>query len=184
MASDTAAMPSAQRPDRLVELRLGQLLILLDVLGKHAKADWPDIDRIGACDFFAANPFLVFDDEPIQRRELVMAGFDSQNLSYQSSAQRFSNRRARLRSDLAQLVALGLAAPTAANRRVVYALTDNGREVASKLTALYARSYRTSAAMIVAKLSRLSDKRINEQTRQWLKADAFLIDIYDVEGTS
>jgi hypothetical protein len=81
----------------------------------------------------------------------VLAGFDSRNLSYQSSAQRFTNRRARLQYDLALLVSYGLVRPEVVAKRVAYGLTDDGAELADRFESLYVRSYRKSAQMIVAR---------------------------------
>jgi hypothetical protein len=147
------------RPESLDLFRLGRLLVLLST-ASEAKAARPlDLERLGYYDFFAANPFLVFggDDE---RRELVLAGFDSRNLSYQSSAQRFTNRRSRLQYDLALLVAYGLVRPEVVAKRVAYGLTDDGAKFADRFESLYARSYRKSAQMIVARLNRLTDARL------------------------
>jgi hypothetical protein len=120
------------RPESLDFFRLGRLLVLLST-ASEAKAARPlDLERLGYYDFFAANPFLVFGGED-ERRELVLAGFDSRNLSYQSSAQRSTNRRARLQYDLALLVAYGLVRPEVVANRVAYSLTDHGAEFAGPL---------------------------------------------------
>jgi hypothetical protein len=169
------------RPESLDLFRLGRLLVLLSTAA-GAKAARPlDLERLGYYDFFAANPFLVFggDDE---RRELVLAGFDSRNLSYQSSAQRFTNRRARLQYDLSLLVSYGLVRPEVVARRVAYGLTDDGGELAEHFESLYARSYRKSAKMVVARLNRLTDTRLREDAKRWLRAEALLIDLYDEEA--
>jgi hypothetical protein len=113
----------------------------------------------------------------------VLAGFDSRNLSYQSSAQRFTNRRARLQYDLALLVSYGLVRPEVVAKRVAYGLTDDGAELADRFESLYVRSYRKSAQMIVARLNRLTDARLREDAKRWLRAEALLIDLYDEEAT-
>ena len=147
------------------------------------------MERISLYDFFADNPFLIFGRDTDEHQTLVLAGFDSRNLSYQSSAQRFSSRRERLQHDLATLVAYGLTSATTEARRVVYALTDAGRDHAAALRSLYAQAYRSSAALVGRVLNKLSDRALQEQTRNWLRADELLIDLFepipvDAEATS
>lgn len=167
------------RPDDLLAFRLGRLLLLLDIVPGLPAPKTMDIERISLYDFFADNPFLVFGRETDEHRVLVHAGFDSRNLSYQSSAQRFSSRRERLQHDLAVLVGYGLVVARAQARRVEYALTDSGRERAGELRSLYAQGYRRSAELIGRELNRLSDRRLQERTREWLQADELLIDLFE-----
>lgn len=169
------------RPENLSEFRLGQLVLLLSVAEQKASVHPLDVERIGYYDFFSANPFLVFDSDQEQRRELVLAGLDSKSLSYQSSAQRFSNRRARLQHDIALLVAYGLMHARVHAKSVSYKLTDEGREFACKFGSLYARAYRKSADLVVHHLSRFSDTKIRNEATRWLKAAAFMIDLFDIE---
>jgi len=138
-----------------------------------------DIERISLYDFFADNPFLVFGRDTEQHETLVLAGFDSRNLSYQSSAQRFSSRRERLQHDLAVLLAYGLVSAGAEARRVAYRLTDAGRQHAQELRSLYAQAYRRSAELVARELNRLSDRALQERTREWLRADELLIDLFE-----
>lgn len=173
----TEALPL--RPDDLLAFRLARLLVLLDTVPDIASPKPMDIERISLYDFFADNPFLVFGRESEQHEMLVLAGFDSRNLSYQSSAQRFSSRRERLQHDLATLLAYGLVSAGATARRVAYALTDDGREHAQQLRSLYAKAYRRSAELITRELNRLSDKALQAQTREWLQADELLIDLFE-----
>jgi hypothetical protein len=119
-----------------------------------------DIERISYYDFFADNPFLIFGRDTLEHRELVLAGFDSRNLSYQSSAQRFSSRRERLQHDLATLVAYGLAGGGQGERCVVYTLTSAGTGAASSLRSFYAAAYRSNAIVVGRALNRLSDKAL------------------------
>ncbi len=67
-----------------------------------------DVERLATYDFFADNPLLVFAPGTSERTAVLTAGFDSTTLSYHSASQRFSNRRARLEHDLAELLARGL----------------------------------------------------------------------------
>lgn len=79
------------RPDDLLAFRLGRLVLLLDTVPGLPSAKPFDIERISFYDFFADNPFLIFGRDTPEHETLVIAGFDSRNLSYQSSAQRFSS---------------------------------------------------------------------------------------------
>lgn len=166
-------------PEALTWFRLGQLLLLLDVV-RDATAGPLDIERLGYYDFFAANPFLIVEPETREHTELQLAGFNARNLDYQSAPQRFSNRRARLQHDLALLVAYGHVHVSGVGGRVEYELSAAGAPLAEGLSALYAHAYRRSARIVINRLKRLSDKRLREQARDWLRAEALLIDLYDV----
>ncbi len=174
-------MPNALplRPDDLLAFRLGRLILLLDTVPGLSSPKPMDVERISLYDFFADNPFLVFGRETEERETLVLAGFDSRNLSYQSSAQRFSSRRERLQHDLATLIAYGLVSAATEARRVVYSLTDSGRRHAAALRSLYAQAYRLSAALVGRALNKLSDRALQDQTRRWLRADELLIDLFE-----
>ncbi len=180
----SAEAPGSIRPDRLDEFRQGRLLLLLNVLSLTSKPQHaPDLERLSFYDFFAANPFLV----PIDDRtgsSMSIAGFDRSNLSYQSSGQRFANGRARLQFDLAVLAARGLISASVHNRRVTYAASNQGLEVAKLMRSLYAQAYEQSARVILDRLRRLSDKGLRESAREWLRAEALLVDIYDLEPAS
>ncbi len=154
-------------------------MLLLNTMPGLPSAKPFDIERISFYDFFADNPFLIFGRDTPEHETLVMAGFDSRNLSYQSSAQRFSSRRERLQHDLATLVAYGLAAAAPEARRVVYSLTASGTDYASSLRSLYAQAYRASAALVGRTLNKLSDRALQEKTRKWLRADDLLIDLFE-----
>lgn len=167
------------RPDDLLAFRLGRLVLLLDTVPGLPSAKPFDIERISFYDFFADNPFLIFGRDTPEHETLVIAGFDSRNLSYQSSAQRFSSRRERLQHDLATLIAYGLAVAAPEARRVVYALTESGTEYASSLRSLYAQAYRVSGGLVGRTLNKLSDRALQEQTRKWLRADDLLIDLFE-----
>src|SRR2546421_12229882 len=114
----------AIRPEDLDGFRQARLLLLLRSLS-DLDAPAPDLERLSFYDFFSANPFLVPIEAPI-RAALTFAGFESANLSYQSSSQRFANNRARLQFDLAILVARGLIMPQVHGRRVTYGITEDG----------------------------------------------------------
>lgn len=153
-------------PEDDVIFRLAQLLLLLASLERLGQPGI-SLERLGSYDFLVANPLLVLTDEnDVDRRRLLMAGFDGRALSYASPAHRFTTRRERLQHDLALLVAYGLVAPTV-DKSVLYAITRDGRELADRFTAVYARSYRLSAELLVRRLSRMSDKRLREAVGTW-----------------
>lgn len=167
------------RPDDLLAFRLGRLLLLLDTVPALPSPRPMDIERISLYDFFADNPFLVFGRESKQHQTLIFSGFDSRNLSYQSSAQRFSSRRERLQHDLAVLLAHGFVSAEPQARRVAYELTETGANHVGELRSLYGQAYRRSAELVARELNRLSDRKLQEQTRVWLQADGLLIDIFE-----
>ena len=163
-------------PETLWQFRVGQLLLLMTVTGDIVGRG-VDVDRLAYYDFFAANPFLIYEKVAPERLQFSLAGFDSQVLSYASSAQRFANRRRRLEEDLARMASLGLVRPHTSARRVEWALEDVGREVASSFTAMYASAYLASARVVVRRLRTLSDRRLRERSLEWLKARDFLLDL-------
>ena len=168
----------ASVPEDHIAFRLGQLLLLLRTLW-NTDPGGIHLERLAYYDFFSANPhLLVATDDPAHGR-LLMAGFDPSSLSYASPGQRFSSRRERLQHDLALLVSYGLATVSQAPGRVMYAITDDGQRFADQFTALYARAYVTSAETLIARLRKLSDSRLREESRRWLRAPAAMLDLVD-----
>lgn len=165
-------------PETLPSFRAGQLLLLLAVMREEGDGA-TGIDRLGYYEFFAANPFLVVEPRSADGRRLLAAGFEFLNLDYQSSSQRYTNRRARLQRDLATLTALGLSDVQAIDGRVGYRATEFGVASGEALYAMYALAYRTSAEIIIKRLRRLSESRLRADAAAWLKADTLLIDLYD-----
>lgn len=170
------------RPEALLQFRLARLLVLLDVAAAQQPVKPLDIERLAFYDFFAANPFLIFGEKDPDRRDVLLAGFNANSLSYNSSAQRFTNRRARLQHDLTLLIAYALAQAENLQGRIAYTVTERGSSTARDLRTLYAAAYRDSAAIVIRRLSKLSDKKLREEARRWLRAEGFLIDIYDEGG--
>lgn len=153
-------------PEDDVVFRLAQLLLLFASL-QRLQQPGVSLERLGCYDFLVANPMLVLTAaEDADRKRLLMAGFDGRALSYASPAHRFTTRRERLQHDLALLVAYGLVAPTV-DKSVLYAVTLPGIDIAGRFTAVYARSYRLSAEILIRRLSRLPDKRLREAVRTW-----------------
>lgn len=164
--SGSSTRPPVVVPEDDVVFRLAQLVLLLASLRK-LELPGASIERLGYYDFLVANPMLVLTDGGDRdRKRLLMAGFDGRALSYASPAHRFTTRRERLQHDLALLVAYGLVAP-AVNKRVLYAATDEGVELAGRFNAVYARSYQLSAEILLGRLRRLSDTRLREAVQIW-----------------
>lgn len=178
LPAPTPAAP--RRPENFREFRLARLLILLESVPEMATAKPLHLERLGYYDFFTDNPFLVLEDEPKLRTRLLLAGFSERSLSYNSAAQRFTNRRARLQHDLAMLVALALVRVVSTDHHITFALTGEGRRSAGELQTFYARGFRASAEIVIRKLNRLGDRKLPERAREWLRAEPFLIDLYDM----
>jgi len=167
----------AQRPDDLLVSRLARLTLLLAAAPGEPQAKPMDVERLATYDFFADNPLLVFAPGTPQHTAVLTAGFDSVTLSYHSASQRFSNRRARLQHDLAQLLARGLITARADGRRVIYELTDIGGEVAGAFSSVYAQAYRESARLVTQTLNRLGPRQLRDRTESMLRSEAFLVDL-------
>jgi hypothetical protein len=167
--------PVSRPPESNPAFRRGQLLLLLSMF-----TDPLTIDRIGYLEFFAANPHLVVQKE-LDATRLELAGLNPDALSYQSAPERYSNRRSRLRSDLAGLTAWGMAIPTILEGRIACALTPKGRESAAQLTTLYADAYRQSVETI-RPLFKLNDSALARRVNEWLRVpDEVRIDLLDLD---
>jgi hypothetical protein len=170
------------RPEDLTVQRAARLLLLLEVaLDLNLKKPL-DVERLSYYDFFAANPFALFAPGEEVANAILLAGFSSDDLSYQSSGHRFVTRRGRLQADLAFLVARALVSAGVGDRRVVYGLTDQGEETAAQFGSLYAHAYRASARHVLRYLDRLSDTALAKEARARLGATGRLIDLYGLEA--
>lgn len=169
------------RPENFLDFRLGRLLILLASIPELTAAKPLHIERLGFYDFFSDNPFLILEEDDPDQVSLQLAGFSQRTLSYNSSAQRFTNRRARLKHDLALLTSRSLVGIAAEGRHITFSASERGREVAGSFSSLYSESFRTSASIVVRRLNKLSDRAIGARSREWLRAEPFLIDIYGRE---
>ncbi|MGV9760947.1 ABC-three component system middle component 2 [Streptomyces tricolor] len=167
----------AFRPEDDPAFRLAQLLLLLEVI--HSNGWSVGLDRLGMLDFFAANPFLIIDKGDPAYKRLVLAGFAAKPITYASPGQRFATRRSRIQHDLSLLVSYALAKVEVKEGFRTFAITPKGVATAHELCSLYADSYRNSAEVIGARLHRLSDKKLQENCRTWLRADPALLDLYD-----
>ncbi|TYP87416.1 ABC-three component system middle component 2 [Blastococcus xanthinilyticus] len=171
--TDYEALPDERNNHKVVVIpeddavfRLAQMLLLMDSLDRLSQSG-TTLERLGCYDFLVANPMLVLiEEDDVDRKRLLMAGFDGRALSYASPAHRFTTRRERLQHDLALLVAYGLVQPTA-NKGILYLITDDGRALARRLSAVYAGSYRLSADILLRRLSKLSDKRLRDSMTTW-----------------
>ena len=172
-----AQLRVARRPDDLALSRLARLTLLLAAMPDERQSKPMDVERLAAYDFFADNPLLVFPPGTPEHTAVLAAGFDPATLSYHSASQRFSNRRARLQHDLAGLLARGLIVARADGKRVVYDLTDSGRDLAGAFSSVYAQAYRKSAHLVTRTLNRLGPKQLRESTERMLNSEAFLVDL-------
>lgn len=158
--------------------RLGQLLVVLAGIEIGV-----NIEKAGYYDFFISNPMLVDDLAEIERTDLILAGFGSQTIDYQSAAQRFANRRHRLRGDLGTLIAYGLVDIETANGSIEYAVSQQGRNASESLTAHYADGIRRSLEVTWPKLRKLSDRALRDSAGRWLRAERFDLDLIGIERT-
>jgi hypothetical protein len=157
-----------------------RLLLLFHVLNEKGNAQGISIERIAYYDFFSAQPFLVFGkgNEEI-KLELLLQGFETNTLSYISSSQRFTNRRAKLKHYLAGLLMRDLITLKNIDGHLLYLITEKGKETALLFKSLYTSAYKRSAEIIISKLSRMSDTGLAQSAREWLKGEPFIIDLYD-----
>lgn len=166
--------PISRPPEAHSNFRRGQLLVLLSTFNGPLT-----VDRIGYLEFFAANPHLIIRDE-VGSVRLQLAGFSPSALTYQSAPERFANRRARLRTDLAALTAWGYAQATVDEGRIVVGITASGSQRSDDLTSLYADSYRASIELI-RPLFRQSDTALARLASEWLTGTDRRIDILDLD---
>lgn len=170
---NTWPVPS-RAPEEHTTLRVAQLAILLSEIAP-ADARAIDIERLGYYDFFAANPFAIFGaGDDLERARLHRAAFDERQLSYASTGSRFANRRRRLQHDVAILLAYNLAE----RREEGYGLTERGADFVDSLAALYADQYRASVQVVHERLKKLSDSKLAESARGWLKTPSLILDLY------
>jgi len=174
---DTQIRFSAEDEDLFNSARL---LLLFDVLEGHGIKGGINIERAAYYDFFSAQPFLVLGKgEKDIKFELLYEGFESTTIGYISSSQRFTNRREKLKHYLAGLLVRNLIQVNNVNSQLLYSITEEGKYVATQFKSLYTKAYKKSAGIIIKKLSKMSDKKLTDNAREWLRAEPFLIDLYD-----
>ncbi|MBL7259836.1 hypothetical protein [Paractinoplanes lichenicola] len=154
-------------PDDLAVFRCARLLLLLG-LAEHDLPEGLDAERLGIFDFLAGYPLLLARDagDP-DRTALRLAGFDDRAIGYGGAGPLLATRQQQLGRDLSALVSAGLA-ETVADGRIRYRLTGDGREAVVGISAAYARSYTTAAAVVLRRLRRLSGRRLRETVRRCL----------------
>lgn len=170
---------SRLRPDDVTTFRVAQLLLML----AETQSTNLDLERLSVTEFLAANPFLVVGDDKQERTALKLAGFGEHSLSYAAPGQRFATRRERVMSDVTYLVSFGLATVVIANQKRIIRATSFGLEAAAQLTSVYADGYRSSVRRVAPRIAKLSDKALQEQLSQWLRADPALFDLVDSGGS-
>lgn len=163
-------------PEDLPSFRLGQLLIVLTAIGRP----W-SIERLAYADFFSANPMLISELDEADRTELVLAGFDSRTIEAHSPAQRFATRRERIRSDLATLIAYGLVRISTSKGSIEYELTEKGEASGADLEARYADGLRTSTALVLPVVRKLSDRKLRASAQVWLNTDEHTLDLMGLD---
>lgn len=164
----------SRAPEEHTTLRVAQLAILLSEIAP-VNGRTIDIERLGYYDFFAANPFAIFEPKDhLAIARLHRASFDERQLSYASTGSRFANRRRRLQHDVAILVAYNLAE----RRDGGYGLTERGTDFVDALVSLYADQYRASVQVVHERLRKLKDSKLAEAARDWLKTPSLILDLY------
>ena len=158
---------------------MGRLLVLFLIFEGIFPEDSINLDRIAYYDFFASQPFLIFHDDKRAKIELLYYGFEASTVGYISSSQRFTTRRERLKIYLSGLLMRNLIQVKNLEGRYTYSITTRGKEVASKFRSMYIEAYKSSAVLTIKKIYRLSDKKLELQAKEWLRAEPFMIELYD-----
>jgi hypothetical protein len=165
-------------PEEHTRFRLAQLIIAFSIAEKQGVL-MRTIDRIAIYDFFTSNPFAMLDmtddRDSADALRLELVGFAAGQLSYASVGQRFASRRERIRNDIAVLVSRGLVqvGPEA------FEITPLGLETADQLDTAYADAYRIALDIILRRLSRMSDAKLNEAVAIWSGRHWLLLDLLD-----
>jgi hypothetical protein len=156
-----------------------RLLILFDVLNKSAKYKSVGIERIPYYDFFSANPFLIFNSDK-SKVELRLEGFPSRTISYSSSNHRFISRVEKLKYCISYLISRDLINIDYNDGRILYIITQKGIDIAATIKTFYSNSYRKSSIMVIKLLEPMSNTKLFKESKKWLKADTFVLDLIDM----
>ncbi|MFK4484622.1 ABC-three component system middle component 2 [Curtobacterium sp. AB7] len=174
----SARPESAFVPESSATFRMGRLLLLLGVARQDGRTI-DSVDRLAYYEFFADNPWVILGDgapsDANDRDSLRLAGFSQTQLSYASTGHRFASRRERIRGDLAQLITFGLV--RLAGTR--FSTTEGGDQLVANMQSSYADAYRSSASIVLRRLVRLSNKRLEENVEEWLGHSWLLVDLLD-----
>jgi hypothetical protein len=158
-----------------------RLLLLLDELSELSEKGI-DIERLSYYDFFAANPYVILSEDDPARLDFELEGFEPNKLEYSSSAQRFSSKRESIKQYLAVLLSRDLMDASNCEGKIVFKITESGKEVAKKINSMYALAYRKSVEFVIKRLKDLSDTKLWDFSRTWLEAKSFQIDLYETVG--
>ena len=176
------AETQAVRAEAFDAYRWAHLLLVASVHAERNRRKPLSLDRLAMYDFFAAHPFLIFDDQTTAPgRSLVREGLEPRSLTYAAAPDRLANRRQRIQADVTALVARDLADLAANDGRLVFALTEAGQARADSLASLYAQAVRSSAALVIANLDRLADATLRSRATEWTTYRALLIDVLESE---
>ncbi len=157
-----------------------RLLMLFKIIDDILESGGISINRIAYYDFFSAQPFLVFSEKQSSvKLDLILKGFEATTVGYISSSQRFTNRREKLKHHLSGLLMRDLIDIRNIDSQLLYSITSRGKEIAKSLKSLYSLAYQESSVIIIKKLAKLSDTKLDNDAREWLKAKTFIIDLYD-----
>lgn len=172
------SLPPAFVPENSRTFRCARLLLLF-ATARYDGRQVASLDRLAYYEFFADNPWVIIDGDTsldlADEDTLVLAGFSRTQLSYASTGQRFVSRRERIRTDLAQLVAHDLVQLADAQ----FVITARGEETAESMQSSYAEGFRASARVVLRRLVRLSNKRLEENVERWLGHSWLLLDLLD-----
>jgi hypothetical protein len=175
---DSLMSPVPNVPENRTVFRMARMLLLLDV-ARTTGRKIQTLDRLGYYDFLADSPYIVIEGnkprDADDRLALELAGFTPTQLAYASSGQRFASRRRRLQHDLARLISYGLAELAPEGFRV----SEAGAELAGLLNSVYADAYRTSAEVVLRRLSTKSNTALEADVNRWLGESWLLIDLLD-----
>lgn len=174
-SKDNAA--STLRAESVPAFRMAQIILVL--VGTQAQERKLDMERLSVIEFLSANPFLVLDTDSPAAKQLRLQGFGRHSITYASPSQRFVSRRARVTSDIAQLVAFGLVRLTVHEGQRVFTVTELGQRSADSLCSVYADAYRLSVATVVPIVMKLSLPKMREGLETWLRVDPVLFDLID-----
>ena len=173
---DNELVATSIPPEALPSFRRAQLLIILEAFKEGVT-----VDRLGYVEFFSANPFLIFRKPSAQRTRLIVSGFHPHTLSYQSSPERYANRRTRLRSDLGALVASGLVVVRADAGEIVCQLTDSGLRAAGTFSTVYVDALRLSVDLVRQEMPRsATNNAVSKKVSEWLRIEDLRIDLLDL----
>jgi hypothetical protein len=169
-------------PESNRTFRMARLMLLMSIAKQDGRRI-ESIDRLTYYEFFSDNPWAVIlgtsEQDSADRDALRLVGFARNQLSYASTGQRFVSRRERIRSDLARLIARGLASLDGGS----FSTTPRGDELSDGLMSSYADAYRASSRIVLRRLTRLSNRRLTEQVEDWLGRPWLLLDLLeDVRG--